>query len=104
MRGRPSGARDCPARRRRKETRESGPRRFADRRRAVAFYRVLFGVEPTKDVEDHVRFELETPPLVIVQHDVRRKLKETYGFLALQRVMKQGDNVLSFFSPQQSPR
>jgi catechol 2,3-dioxygenase-like lactoylglutathione lyase family enzyme len=38
----------------------------ADRRRAATFYRVLFGVEPAKDVEDHIRFELETPPLVVV--------------------------------------
>ena len=39
------------------------------------------------------------PPLVIVQHDVRRKMKEMYGLLSLQRVMKQGDNVLTFFAP-----
>ena len=40
------------------------------------------------------------PPLVIVQHDARRKLKETYGSLSLQRTIKQGDNVLSFFVPK----
>lgn len=40
------------------------------------------------------------PSLVIVQHDVRRKLKETYGSLSLDRMIKQGDNVLSFFSPK----
>ena len=40
--------------------------RVADRRRAVAFYRVLFGVEPAREVEDHVCFELEAPPLVLV--------------------------------------
>lgn len=43
------------------------------------------------------------PTLVIVQHDVRRTLKETYGSLALDRVMKQGDNVLSFYTPEHSP-
>src|SRR5262245_36382165 len=37
----------------------------ADRRRAAAFYRVLFGVEPARDVEDHVRFELAAPLLVV---------------------------------------
>jgi 16S rRNA (guanine(966)-N(2))-methyltransferase RsmD len=39
------------------------------------------------------------PPLVIVQHDVRRKLQETYGLLKMERMMKQGDNVLTFFAP-----
>ncbi len=38
----------------------------ADRRRSVAFYRVLFGVAPAREIEDHVRFELESPPLVVV--------------------------------------
>jgi 16S rRNA (guanine966-N2)-methyltransferase len=39
-----------------------------------------------------------TPPeLVIVQHDVRLKLKESYGALARQREVRQGDNVLSFY-------
>jgi 16S rRNA (guanine966-N2)-methyltransferase len=36
-------------------------------------------------------------PLVIVQHDVRRKLKESYGSLKLSREIRQGDNVLTFF-------
>jgi 16S rRNA (guanine966-N2)-methyltransferase len=36
-------------------------------------------------------------PLVIVQHDVRRKLKESYCLLKSSREMKQGDNVLTFF-------
>src|SRR5271155_4936790 len=35
--------------------------------------------------------------LVIVQHDVRLKLEETYGMLQRGRVLKQGDNVLSFY-------
>jgi 16S rRNA (guanine(966)-N(2))-methyltransferase RsmD len=42
------------------------------------------------------------PPLVIVQHDVRRKLNDSYGSLTCTRVMKQGDNVLTFFTPTPS--
>jgi catechol 2,3-dioxygenase-like lactoylglutathione lyase family enzyme len=38
----------------------------ADRQRAVNFYRVLFGVSPVRDVDDHVRFEPGDPPLVVV--------------------------------------
>ena len=40
----------------------------------------------------------ETPPeLVIAQHASRHALKETYGRLQRTRVLKQGDNSLSFF-------
>jgi 16S rRNA (guanine966-N2)-methyltransferase len=35
--------------------------------------------------------------MVVVQHDVRLKLEESYGALKRGRVMKQGDNVLSFY-------
>jgi 16S rRNA (guanine(966)-N(2))-methyltransferase RsmD len=38
-------------------------------------------------------------PLVIVQHASRFKLGENYGNLARTRVVKQGDNSLSFFEP-----
>jgi len=41
------------------------------------------------------------PRLVIVQHDVRRKLEASYGALAHTRLVKQGDNCLSFFQPRQ---
>jgi len=37
------------------------------------------------------------PRLVIVQHDVRRKLEASYGSLTHVRLVKQGDNCLSFF-------
>jgi 16S rRNA (guanine(966)-N(2))-methyltransferase RsmD len=37
------------------------------------------------------------PQLVIVQHDVRLKLESTYGALQQSRVLRQGDNCLSFF-------
>src|SRR5579872_1303261 len=39
------------------------------------------------------------PGLVIVQHDVRLKLDETYGVLRQSRTLRQGDNVLSFYTP-----
>jgi len=37
------------------------------------------------------------PGLVIVQHSPRMKLEERYGALGRTRVLKQGDNVLSFY-------
>jgi 16S rRNA (guanine(966)-N(2))-methyltransferase RsmD len=40
------------------------------------------------------------PALVIAQHPRRLKLAETYGALRRTRVLKQGDNELSFFTPQ----
>ncbi|MGA2115074.1 MAG: 16S rRNA (guanine(966)-N(2))-methyltransferase RsmD [Bryobacteraceae bacterium] len=40
----------------------------------------------------------ETPPtLVVAQHSVRFKLAENYGSLGLTRVVRQGDNALSFY-------
>ena len=36
-------------------------------------------------------------PLVIVQHSTRLKLEEQYGNLGRYRVLKQGDNALSFY-------
>jgi 16S rRNA (guanine966-N2)-methyltransferase len=38
------------------------------------------------------------PKLVIVQHDVRLKLAPTYGTLSQTRVLRQGDNCLSFYA------
>src|SRR5262249_11426871 len=35
-----------------------------DLRRAVAFYRILFGVEPAKLHDDYAKFDLENPPVV----------------------------------------
>ncbi len=37
------------------------------------------------------------PQMVIVQHDVRLKLEPAYGALQQTRVLRQGDNCLSFF-------
>jgi 16S rRNA (guanine(966)-N(2))-methyltransferase RsmD len=44
------------------------------------------------------------PDLVVVQHSVRLELAESYGKLARSRVVRQGDNALSFYgSPSQHP-
>src|SRR5262245_10209406 len=41
-----------------------------DLKRSVAFYRVLFGLEPAKSFDDYAKFELEDPPVVfsLTQH------------------------------------
>lgn len=38
-------------------------------------------------------------PLVLVQHDRRRQLEESYGRLHRARVLRQGDNCVSFYAP-----
>ena len=44
----------------------------------------------------------ETPPqLAIAQHPVRRTLEESYGTLFRTRVVRQGDNALSFYEPRE---
>lgn len=40
------------------------------------------------------------PSLVIAQHDVRQKLEPAYGTLRQTRVLRQGDNCLSFFNTE----
>jgi len=40
------------------------------------------------------------PPLVIAQHSVRLPLPGAFGILRHTRVVKQGDNALSFFRPE----
>jgi 16S rRNA (guanine(966)-N(2))-methyltransferase RsmD len=39
------------------------------------------------------------PGLAIVQHDARQRLAERYGKLARTRIVRQGDNTLSFYQP-----
>jgi 16S rRNA (guanine(966)-N(2))-methyltransferase RsmD len=41
-------------------------------------------------------------PLVIVQHAHRQPLDETYGLLHRMRILRQGDNALSFFTRSSS--
>ena len=43
-----------------------------------------------------------TPALVIAQHDRRFVLEESYGALRRGRVLRQGDNSLSFYEPEVS--
>lgn len=40
------------------------------------------------------------PPLVVVQHAVRFSLEESYGTLSRTRILRHGDNALSFYAPQ----
>jgi 16S rRNA (guanine966-N2)-methyltransferase len=50
-----------------------------------------------------LQFLGESPPeLVIVQHSVRLTLPETCGRLVSTRVVRQGDNALSFYGPTDS--
>ncbi|MBS1858891.1 MAG: 16S rRNA (guanine(966)-N(2))-methyltransferase RsmD [Acidobacteria bacterium] len=42
----------------------------------------------------------EPPSLVVVQHSVRFEVSERYGSLVRTRVIRQGDNALSFFAPE----
>jgi len=47
-----------------------------------------------------VKLGAQPPKLVIAQYSVRLKLAESYGALRQTRVLRQGDNCLSFFSPE----
>jgi len=45
----------------------------------------------------------ETPgPLVMAQHDWHLKLEDSYGQLRCQRVLRHGDNCVSFFAPAEA--
>jgi len=60
-------------------------------------------LDPPYDLEGEygqaLRLLAERPPsLAIAQHSVRLGLKEAYGVLRRARELKQGDNVLSFYS------
>lgn len=62
-------------------------------------------LDPPYDLEHEyetalVKLGERAPELVIVQNGVRLKLKESYGDLHQTRVLRQGDNCLSFFSPR----
>ncbi|MGD1059779.1 MAG: RsmD family RNA methyltransferase, partial [Solirubrobacteraceae bacterium] len=37
------------------------------------------------------------PALIVLQHAIRLKLADSFGSLGLSRIVKQGDNALSFF-------
>ena len=61
-------------------------------------------LDPPYDLEREYAVTLgalgTTPPtLAIAQHSVRLELEESYGALRRTRVVKQGDNALSFYAP-----
>jgi 16S rRNA (guanine(966)-N(2))-methyltransferase RsmD len=60
-------------------------------------------LDPPYTLEDELPAALEllagTPPaLVIAQHPIRQTLPEAFGSLSRTRMVKQGDNALSFYS------
>ena len=59
-------------------------------------------LDPPYDLEAEYETTLtklgaQPPKLVIAQHSVRLKLGESYGALRQTRVLRQGDNCLSFY-------
>ena len=63
-------------------------------------------LDPPYALEDELPAALEllggTPPaLVIAQHPIRQTVAGTIGSLSRTRMVKQGDNALSFFSAEQ---
>jgi 16S rRNA G966 N2-methylase RsmD len=64
----------------------------------------IFFLDPPYDTEQEYRAALEQlaaepPSLVIVQHSKHFALEESYGGLRRTRMVKQSDNVLSFYAP-----
>ena len=62
-------------------------------------------LDPPYDLEREYLAALEllaeTPPaLVVAQHSVRMALADTYGPLRRTRIVRQGDNALSFYAPR----
>ena len=60
-------------------------------------------VDPPYDQEREYNAALETlgenpPELTVVQHSTRLALNDSYGSLQRTRMLKQGDNALSFFA------
>jgi 16S rRNA (guanine(966)-N(2))-methyltransferase RsmD len=41
----------------------------------------------------------QPPPLVVAQHSARFELRDRYGRLVCTRTLRQGDNILSFYTP-----
>jgi len=61
-------------------------------------------LDPPYDLESEYASALELlgrkpPDLVVVQHSVRLSLGEAYGAMTRTRIVKQGDNALSFYAP-----
>jgi 16S rRNA (guanine(966)-N(2))-methyltransferase RsmD len=65
-------------------------------------------LDPPYDLEREYSLSLHAltlapPRLAIAQHSVRLKLRDEYGALRRVRVLKQGDNALSFYEPAGPP-
>src|SRR5579871_6116728 len=65
-------------------------------------------LDPPYELEKECQTALELlgtapPGLVIVQHPSRREVPEAAGTLRRYRLLKQGDNSLSFYAPAASP-
>ena len=77
--------------------------------RTLPMYRAdIVFLDPPYSLDREYREALDAlgdnpPALVIAQHSVRLPLLERYGALERTRVVKQGDNALSFFSPPAAP-
>jgi 16S rRNA (guanine966-N2)-methyltransferase len=62
-------------------------------------------LDPPYDLEREYFAALELlgadpPALTIAQHSIRLKLADSYGNLERTRLLKQGDNALSFYAPR----
>jgi 16S rRNA G966 N2-methylase RsmD len=65
-------------------------------------------LDPPYSLEREYAAALETlaeapPALVVAQHSVRLALADVYGPLARIRIVRQGDNALSFYALLPSP-
>lgn len=65
-------------------------------------------LDPPYELEDEYEealriLERQPPPLVVAQHAARFPLRASYGRLCRTRVLRQGDNALSFFEAQEKP-
>jgi len=63
----------------------------------------IFFLDPPYDLEREYTAVLEAlseirPALAVIQHSVRRALADAHGALRRTRVLKQGDNALSFYA------
>jgi 16S rRNA (guanine966-N2)-methyltransferase len=58
---------------------------------------IVFLDPPYDDVKEYEAITLSDAPLVIAQHSTRLKLSDQYGRLVRTRVVRQGDNSLSFY-------
>jgi 16S rRNA (guanine(966)-N(2))-methyltransferase RsmD len=69
----------------------------------------IYFVDPPYELDKEYERALEilggmAPELVIVQHSSKRVLPAAVGGLTRYRIVKQGDNSLSFYRPAQEPR